>query len=129
MINWPLFVNDPVWGYQEASMSAIPEDFQKKTQAMEEAAIQPLPNSEKVYIKGSRDDINVPMRKISLADTSSSFGEEKNPDVYVYDCSGVYTDPKASINLRKGLPNVRSAWIEERGDTELLDGPSSKFGQ
>ena len=110
-------------------MSAIPEDFQKRTQAMEEAAIKPLPNSEKVYIKGSRDDINVPMRKISLADTPSSFGEEKNPDVYVYDCSGVYTDPTASINLRKGLPNVRSAWIEERNDTELLEGPSSKFGQ
>jgi len=110
-------------------MSAIPEDFQKKTEAMEEAAIQPLPNSEKVYIRGSRDDIQVPMRKISLADTASSFGEEKNPDVYVYDCSGVYTDPAASINLRQGLPDVRSPWIKDRADTELLDGPSSKFGQ
>ncbi|MEW5057634.1 MAG: phosphomethylpyrimidine synthase ThiC [Cycloclasticus sp.] len=96
---------------------------------MEEAAIQPLPNSAKVYIRGSRDDIQVPMRKISLADTSSSFGEEKNPDVYVYDCSGVYTDPAASINLRLGLPDVRSPWIKDRADTELLDGPSSKFGQ
>ncbi|MEW5009817.1 MAG: phosphomethylpyrimidine synthase ThiC [Cycloclasticus sp.] len=96
---------------------------------MEEAAIQPLPNSAKVYIRGSRDDIQVPMRKISLADTSSSFGEEKNPDVYVYDCSGVYTDPAASINLRLGLPDVRSPWIKDRADTELLAGPSSKFGQ
>lgn len=110
-------------------MSAIPEKFQQKTKEMEEAAIAPLPNSTKVYIKGSRDDINVPMRKISLADTSSSFGEEKNPDVYVYDCSGVYTDPTATINLRKGLPDVRSVWIKEREDTEVLDGPSSKFGQ
>ncbi|PCH83183.1 MAG: phosphomethylpyrimidine synthase ThiC [Piscirickettsiaceae bacterium] len=110
-------------------MSAIPKDFQKTTEAMQEAAIKPLPNSEKVYIKGSRDDINVPMRKISLADTPSSFGEEKNPDVYVYDCSGVYTDPTATINLRKGLPNVRTPWILDRDDTELLDGPSSKFGQ
>ncbi|MEO1889475.1 MAG: phosphomethylpyrimidine synthase ThiC [Cycloclasticus sp.] len=96
---------------------------------MQEAAIKPLPNSKKVYFKGSRDDINVPMRKISLADTPSSFGEEKNPDVYVYDCSGVYTDPTATINLRKGLPNVRTPWILDRDDTELLDGPSSKFGQ
>ena len=110
-------------------MSAIPEDFQKTTEAMQEAAIQPLPNSEKVYIKGSRDDINVPMRKISLEDTASSFGAEKNPDVYVYDCSGVYTDPTAEINLRKGLPDVRLPWILDRDDTELLDGPSSKFGQ
>jgi len=110
-------------------MSAIPEDFQKKTEAMQEAAIAPLPNSEKVYLKGSRDDINVPMRKISLADTPTSFGAEKNPDVYVYDCSGVYTDPAATIDLRKGLPNVREPWILERNDTELLSGPSSDFGQ
>ncbi|MEO1963160.1 MAG: phosphomethylpyrimidine synthase ThiC, partial [Cycloclasticus sp.] len=96
---------------------------------MEAAAIEPLPNSEKVYIKGSRDDINVPMRKISLEDTASSFGAEKNPDVYVYDCSGVYTDPTATINLRKGLPSVRTPWILDRDDTELLGGPSSKFGQ
>ncbi|MEH6502874.1 MAG: phosphomethylpyrimidine synthase ThiC [Cycloclasticus sp.] len=96
---------------------------------MEAAAIQPLPNSEKVYIKGSRDDINVPMRKIKLADTTTSVGVEKNPDVYVYDCSGVYTDPAADINLRQGLPGVRTPWIKDRNDTELLDGPSSKFGQ
>lgn len=110
-------------------MSAIPEEFQKKTEAMQAAAIEPLPNSEKIYIKGSRDDINVPMRKIALADTPSSFGVEKNPDVYVYDCSGVYTDPTADIDLRKGLPDVRTTWIEDRNDTELLQGPSSKFGQ
>ncbi|MGB0237820.1 MAG: phosphomethylpyrimidine synthase ThiC [Cycloclasticus sp.] len=110
-------------------MSAIPEEFKKKTEALQKAAITPLPNSEKVYIKGSRDDINVPMRKISLADTSTSFGAEKNPDVYVYDCSGVYTDPKASIDLRKGLPHVRRPWILDRDDTELLEGPSSNFGQ
>ena len=110
-------------------MSAIPEEFQKKTEALQQAAITPLPNSEKVYIKGSRDDINVPMRKISLADTASSFGAEKNPDVYVYDCSGVYTDPDATIDLRKGLPNVRLPWILDRNDTELLEGPSSTFGQ
>ena len=110
-------------------MSAIPKEFQDKTKAMEAAAIQPLPNSEKIYIKGSRDDINVPMRVISLSDTSSSFGVEKNPDVYVYDCSGVYTDPAVEINLRQGLPNVRSTWMADRNDTELLDGPSSTFGQ
>ena len=110
-------------------MSAIPEEFKRKTEAMESAAIQPLPNSEKVYIKGSRNDINVPMRKIKLADTTTSVGAEKNPDVYVYDCSGVYTDPTADINLRQGLPDVRTPWIEDRNDTEILDGPSSKFGQ
>ncbi|MEW4983896.1 MAG: phosphomethylpyrimidine synthase ThiC [Cycloclasticus sp.] len=96
---------------------------------MQAAAIEPLPNSEKVYIKGSRDDINVPMRRISLSDTPTSFGAEKNPDVYVYDCSGAYTDPDAVIDLRKGLANVRTPWILDRNDTELLDGPTSSFGQ
>ncbi|MBL4743759.1 MAG: phosphomethylpyrimidine synthase ThiC [Cycloclasticus sp.] len=96
---------------------------------MQAAAIEPLPNSTKIYIKGSRDDINVPMRKISLSDTPSSLGAEENPDVYVYDCSGVYTDPTADINLRKGLPDMRAPWISDRDDTELLEGPTSKFGQ
>ncbi|MCH7640228.1 MAG: phosphomethylpyrimidine synthase ThiC, partial [Bacteroidetes bacterium] len=54
---------------------------------------------------------------------------EKNPPIPVYDTSGPYTDPEATINLRVGLPSVRSAWIEERGDTELLSGLTSAFGR
>jgi len=110
-------------------MSAIPEEFLKKTDSVGKAAIKPFPGSEKVFIQGSRDDIRVPMRKISLADTDASFGSEKNAPVYVYDTSGPYTDPSASIDLQKGLPSVRSRWIEERNDTIQLDGPSSTYGQ
>ena len=88
-----------------------------------------LPASSKVYIQGSRPDIQVPMRAISLTDTPTGLGGEYNPPVMVYDTSGVYTDPNVQIDLNQGLPNVRDAWIEERQDTELLDNLSSEFGQ
>ena len=108
-------------------MSANP-DFLAATAKVDEAAVQPLPNSRKVYVQGSRPDIQVPMREISQDDTPTSFGGEKNPPIYVYDCSGIYTDPNAKIDIRSGLPAIRSAWIEERNDTELLAGPSSEYG-
>ena len=108
-------------------MSAVRQDI--PATAVSSVKIEPYPSSEKIYVQGSRPDIQVPMRKISLSDTVNSFGTEKNTPVYVYDTSGIYTDPKATIDLRKGLHSVRSAWIEERGDTELLPGPSSEFGR
>ena len=108
-------------------MSANP-DFLAATAKVDEAAVKPLPNSRKVYVQGSRPDIQVPMREISQDDTPTSFGGEKNPPIYVYDCSGIYTDPAAKIDIRSGLPAIRSAWIEERNDTELLSGPSSEYG-
>ena len=99
------------------------------TSGADGAATQPLPNSRKVYVTGSRPDIRVPMREISLAETRTDRGVEHNPPVLVYDTSGPYTDPTARIDLRSGLPDVRSAWIEERGDTEILPGLSSEFGR
>ncbi len=93
------------------------------------AAIKPLPNSRKVYVEGSRPDIRVPMREISQADTPTGMGAEKNPPIYVYDCSGPYTDPAVKIDIRSGLPALREGWIAERGDTETLDKLSSEYGQ
>ncbi|MFN5802990.1 MAG: phosphomethylpyrimidine synthase ThiC [Burkholderiales bacterium] len=109
-------------------MSANPQ-FLAATASVDEAAVQALPNSRKIYVTGSRPDLRVPMREISQADTPSAFGGEKNPPVYVYDCSGPYTDPQVKIDIRSGLEAVRTAWIEERQDTEVLPGPSSGFGQ
>lgn len=91
-----------------------------------------LPASIKVYVQGSRADIRVPFREISLTDTPTGLvndGVEKNPPILVYDTSGVYTDPTVQIDLNQGLPSIRHTWIEERGDTELLDGLSSQFGR
>jgi phosphomethylpyrimidine synthase len=108
-------------------MSANPQ-FLAATAKVDEAAIQPLPNSRKIYVEGSRPDIRVPMREISQSDTPASFGAEKNPPIYVYDTSGLYTDPQAQIDIRSGLPALRAKWIAERGDTEELPGPTSKYG-
>ncbi|HEY4350731.1 MAG TPA: phosphomethylpyrimidine synthase ThiC [Paraburkholderia sp.] len=93
------------------------------------AAVEPLPNSRKVYVTGSQPDIRVPMREITQADTPTGFGGEKNPPIYVYDTSGPYTDPDARIDIRAGLPALRQGWIEARGDTISLDGLSSDYGR
>jgi phosphomethylpyrimidine synthase len=94
---------------------------------VDELSVQPFPRSRKIYVQGSRPDIRVPMREISLSDTATDLGGEKNPPVRVYDTSGPYTDPEASIDVRRGLPEVRTPWILERDDTELLEGSSSDF--
>ena len=105
------------------------DQFIAATAHVDAAAIQPLPNSRKVYIEGSRPDICVPMREISQADTPTAFGGEKNPPIFVYDCSGPYGDPSAKIDVRQGLPALRAQWIAERGDTEELPDLSSEFGR
>ena len=88
-----------------------------------------LPASRKVYLQGSRPDIQVPMREISLSETPTGLGGEYNAPLMVYDTSGVYTDPNVEIDLNKGLPNLREGWIEQRNDTEMLDDLSSEFGR
>ncbi|MCH7329937.1 phosphomethylpyrimidine synthase ThiC [Acinetobacter modestus] len=88
-----------------------------------------LPASRKVYVEGSRPDIQVPFREISLTETPTGLGGEYNPPVMVYDTSGVYTDPDVQIDLNQGLPSVRQTWIEERDDTDVLSSLSSDFGQ
>lgn len=100
-----------------------------ETAQVDQQSIQPFPNSRKIYVEGSRSDIRVPMREISLSTTPTAFGGEENAPVLVYDTSGPYTDPNITIDVRKGLADIRSAWIDERADTERLDGLTSQFGQ
>ncbi len=90
---------------------------------------QPFPNSRKVYVQGSRADIRVPMREITLSPTQTTTGVEENPPVMVYDTSGPYTDPDIEIDLEKGLDPIRQAWITERDDTEALTDLSSDYGR
>ncbi|HLE67552.1 MAG TPA: phosphomethylpyrimidine synthase ThiC, partial [Burkholderiales bacterium] len=101
-------------------MNANPK-FLAATARADEAAIRPLPASRKVYVPGSCPDIRVPMREIS-----QSGG---NPPITVYDTSGPYSDPLATIDIRAGLPPLRDAWIATRGDAVLLPGPSSEYGR
>jgi phosphomethylpyrimidine synthase len=108
---------------------AVNPQFLAATAAVDQSAIAPFPNSEKVYIQGSRADLRVPFRRITQDDTPSQMGAESNPPIYVYDTSGPYTDPHARIDIRAGLSPIRAKWIDERNDTELLQGPTSHFGR
>ena len=114
-------------------MNANPQFLATKFTAdaahVDAAAVKPLPNSRKFYVQGSRPDLRVPMREISQAETPASMGAEINPPIYVYDCSGPYTDPSVKIDIRSGLAALREGWIAERGDTITLDHLSSAYGQ
>lgn len=89
----------------------------------------PFPNSQRKYLSGSTNTMRVPYREISQADTVTDNGVEKNPPIPVYDSSGVYGDENAVIDLQKGSPDIRSAWIEQRGDTQILCELSSDYGK
>lgn len=108
-------------------MSAVRKDISAAETSS--VKIDSYPASEKIYVEGSRPDIQVPMRKITLSDTPVHFGRETNGPLYVYDTSGIYTDPNVQVDLQQGLAPIREAWIAERNDTEELAGPSSEFGQ
>ena len=110
------------------SVPAITTKFLESTAHVDEAAVQPLPNSRKIYVEGSRADIRVPMREISQSDTPTGMGGEKNPPIFVYDTSGPYTDPKVKIDIRSGLAPLRERWITERNDTEQLASITSQYG-
>ena len=110
-------------------MNAISPAFVRAAAQLGDDITRPYVNSRKVYLQGSRPDLQVPLREISQYPTPTAQGAEDNPPIPVYDCSGPYTDPAASIDLLRGLPPVRAAWIAERGDTEMLAGPTSEYGR
>jgi len=110
-------------------MSAIPREFVKKTAELSAEVTKAFPRSRKVYVPGSRPDIRVGMREVEQTPTRSHTGVEDNPPIPVYDTSGPYTDSDAPIDLLKGLAPLREPWVVERGDTRLLEGPSSDFGR
>ncbi|MDP2016644.1 phosphomethylpyrimidine synthase ThiC [Hydrogenophaga sp.] len=74
---------------------------------------EPFPASRKLYVPGQQPGVRVPMREIALTN-----GER----VVVYDTSGPYSEPTAAIDVTRGLPDVRGAWIDARGDTEAYAG-------
>ena len=106
-----------------------PTESQALDQLSQDLTLQfSYPNSEKIYLAGSRADMRVPLRQICQDDTITNKGTEANPPIPVYDTSGPYGDLDAKVDLKNGLPNVRSNWIAERGDVEQLAGLSSEYG-
>ena len=110
-------------------MNAQLNPLQQQAQTLSESVTAPIPGSRKIHVEGSRPDIRVPMREIALSPTPKLFGEDINHPFCVYDTSGPYTDAGIAIDLLAGLAPVRSAWIAERGDSEILGGLSSEFGR
>ncbi|CAN5824307.1 phosphomethylpyrimidine synthase ThiC [soil metagenome] len=77
-----------------------------------------FPSSTKAYLTGSRPDIRVPFRRISLSATPGPAGVEDNPPHRVYDTSGPYTDPATEFDVERGLAPLRRDWITGRNDVE-----------
>jgi len=93
-----------------------------------------FPASEKIYVKGKMEGVNVAMREITLEDSpamfaNGEFSKPENDPVTVYDTSGPYTDPQVEIDVKKGLPKLRSQWINNRNDVELLPDFTSVFSR
>ena len=84
----------------------------------------PFPASRKIHVPGTMHPIQVAMREITVGDTVDGYTRETLPNapVVVYDTSGPYTDPAADIDIHKGLPRLRTAWIDERGDRARSKG-------
>ena len=94
------------------------------------------PGSEKIYLNGSLfPDIRVAMRRVNLTPTvttdptSGARHMRENSPVYIYDTSGVYTDPAVEIDINKGIPRIRQQWNERRTDLEELSEISSDYGR
>ncbi|WP_280117077.1 MULTISPECIES: phosphomethylpyrimidine synthase ThiC [Pantoea] len=93
-----------------------------------------FPQSRRIWITGSRDDIRVPMREITLSPTHTGGSKaqptyEPNEAVPVYDTAGAYGDPAAQIDVHRGLEKLRARWIAERNDSEYLPQNSSGYTQ
>lgn len=90
---------------------------------------QPLPGSKKVYKSGNiYKDLQVPFRKIELSDTTGINGKvTPNDPIFLYDTSGLYTDPNAKVDITQGLPALRLPWITSREDVVYLSESTSEY--
>ncbi len=87
--------------------------------------LEDLEGMKRVYVTGSRPDVKVPFREIELQPTRQPDGKlQTNEPVRVYDTSGPWGDLDFHGDVRRGLPPLREAWIQERGDTETYVGRS-----
>ena len=82
-----------------------------------------FPNARRIYKEGSRPDLRVPLRELSLNVTRNASGQiEPNESVTIYETSGPWGDPAVKCDVRDGLPGLRRPWIIERDDVEEYEG-------
>ena len=107
---------------------SVPPAASPEGESTFEKCLKPFPASEKLYLTGSREDLRVPVRQVKLQPTRDFDGTlTANEPVRIYDTSGPYTDPNATIDLALGLVPMRLGWIRERGDVEELAGSTSLY--
>ncbi|MFI4954911.1 MAG: phosphomethylpyrimidine synthase ThiC [Gammaproteobacteria bacterium] len=101
----------------------------EQTAKLDQQVTNPLPGSRKIYVPGSRLDIQVAMREVATSPTVTQQGTQENAPITLYDTSGPFTDPNIQINLQEGLPALRMGWILERADTEELNEFSADYSR
>ncbi|MGE0828961.1 MAG: phosphomethylpyrimidine synthase ThiC, partial [Hyphomonadaceae bacterium] len=78
---------------------------------------EPIPGSRKVYAAGcAHPDLRVPFREVALHPSANE------PPITIYDSSGPYSDAAYNVDIERGLPRLRDAWVRARGDVEEIEG-------
>ena len=83
-------------------------------------AKEPISAFRRIYVHGSRDDIQVGMKEITLAATGIGSDSEENPPIPVYDTSGPHFGDGVVTQSENGIPPIRANWIEERTDSATV---------
>jgi len=109
-------------------MSADPQELSQQVAQLSAEVIRPYPGSRKIQVTGP-SGLQVAMREVQQTPSHTAQGPQPNEPLALYDTSGPYTDPQALVDLNQGLVPMRQAWIEARGDTQLLPGVSSDYGR
>lgn len=113
------------WGLRSCPNTQSP--MSEKSNQLQSTDHSLFPNSRRIYVQGSRPDVQVPMREIALQDTRLPSGElQSNDPIRVYDTSGSWGDNKFHGDCTKGLPKLREGWILERDDVESYEGRKVK---
>ncbi len=113
------------WGLRSCPNTQSP--MSEKSNQLQSTDHSLFPNSRRIYVQGSRPDVQVPMREIALQDTRLPSGElQSNDPIRVYDTSGSWGDNKFHGDCTKGLPKLREGWLLERDDVESYEGRTVK---
>lgn len=80
-----------------------------------------FPRSEKIYVPGEINKLQVGMRRVLLRDTVQVGADGKrqtkpNSPLVVYDTTGCYSDPRLAGRCDEEAPSIREEWYGKRKD-------------